>query len=562
MTVMKRLLLCLLVLCLSTASFSSCMLVTHFLARPPITTEEAETELFPIVTDSDGNGGAETPEGSFSYTLTQSDIDLFYERLEALEVAVLDPARPESELAVLLGKAAEQYYHIATQGRFAMIQYYLDMSNNQASQDYIFATEASAEAYDRYNEMCKRIDASDAPHKAFFFADWTEEELTDMRSYSEEHSALKLENETLVMEYQALSESAFTDGAAAIYVEILQNNDEIAELYGYDSYREYAFEEIYERDLTAADIRTVRAYVKRYVLPLIQALLEEFQSSYQSLSAREKNAVRAYFELDYATAKNTMNAYFDTFPEEARDRMIHMLDVGNSVFAESENAYDGAFTTYLFAQERPICYFGPSYGDPFTIVHEMGHYLAYADNGMMTDASLDLAEVQSTGNEWLFLSYFLDTLDADVAKTISFYELYRRLASNVIVPLIVDEFEERCYQELPTDPNRLDAMMTELLGEWGGGAWLANYVGDLQSYWRYVVIENPIYYVSYAISMLTAIGIYTEAEIDSFEAAQEMYLGLVLDVNCENGFLGVIESAGLCPPTNEDLYVDLCRLVA
>ena len=560
MKAMKRLLLCLLVLCLSTASFSSCMLVAHLITRQQVTTEEVAQ--LPTATDPSGRPEAPSLGDDLTYRLTQADVDLFYERLEALEVAVLDAARSESEIQTLLEELAEQYYDIATQETLAMLQYYLDMSNESASEAYTFASESSTQAYDRYNEMCKRLDASDAPHKATFFADWTEEELADMRSYSEAHSALKLENEALVMEYQALSEGVFTDGAAAIYAEILQNNDEIAGLYGYESYREYAFEEIYERDLTAADIRTVRTYVKRYVLPLIQTLIESFQISYQSLSTNEKRAVQAYFELDYATAENTMNAYFATFPEKVRERMVHMLDEKNSVFAESENAYDGAFTTYLFSGKRPICYFGPSYGDPLTIIHEMGHYLAYADNGRMTEASLDLAEVQSTGNEWLFLSYFLDTLAPDVAKTISFYELYRRLASNVIVPLIVDEFEERCYRELPTDPNRLDAIMTELLGEWGGGAWLATYVGDLQSYWRYVVIENPIYYVSYAISMLTVIGIYTEAEENSYGAAQELYLGLVLDVPCEQGFLGVIEAAGLLLPTDETLYTDLCRLVA
>ncbi len=562
MKTMKRLLLWLLALCILTASFSSCTLIRLLPFFETTTEKQDETPILPGGIVSEGDGGQNSIDRTLEYQLTQADIDAFYAVLERVETAVSNPDYDASQVQELIDEMTDRFYDLSTQETLAQLQYYLDLSNQKNTETYTFASEAVAEAYERYNEMCKRIDASDAPHRGIFFADWTAEDFEQMREYSQEHTSLTLANEALLQEYHLLSGSEFSSRTSEIYVDLLKNNDAIAELYGYDSYRDYAFEHLYDRDLTPADIKSIRSYVKQYVLPLVQSLLEEFQTHYQSLSPNKQKQVQGYFNLNYESSEALMQAYFETFPQETRTLMSEMLDEGNSVFASSDDAYEGAFTTYLFSQERPVCYFGVDYKDPFTIIHEMGHYLAFADTEMMVQASLDLAEVQSTGNEWLFLFYSTKDMDADVARTILLYRLYEKLASNVIVPLVIDEFEERCYAEMPTDPNRFDAIMTALLGEWGGGAWFATYIGDMQSYWRYVVLDSPAYYVSYAISMLTSIGIYIKAENTSYETARDSYLGLVTNIDCDKGYLGLIHEAGLMSPTNESLYRDLYQLVA
>lgn len=46
------------------------------------------------------------------------------------------------------------------------------------------------------------------------------------------------------------------------------------------------------------------------------------------------------------------------------------------------------------------------------------------------------------------------------------------------------------------------------------------------AYWRYVVIEAPCYYISYAMSALPSMGIYVKAMQEGFDVAKESYFKL------------------------------------
>ncbi len=548
-----RLLAALLALCLCLLSLSSCALGFLQYLMTEDETQETVEETQPLQ-PSWGDADPENPTYDLTYTLTEQDLDDFCFLLEMAESMVNDPAVKEDAIAQTMETVEEKYYHIATQAQLAYIYYCLDMANEQNAETYLFAQSLGTDAYDAYTAMCKRIDASNAPHKTFFFHDWTEEEIEDMRGFSQEHVAISKENDALLVAYRSLDEANFTQGAAEAYLTFLQNNNRLAALEGYSDYRTYAYAELYERDFTADDVKTMRAYVKEYLVPMVESTYNSFAESYSELWQEERETVESLLTKNYAnSAEFVLKSYLDGFDYRIAAGMRDALYAENSYFATSENAYEGAFTGYFYAAERPYCYFGPSYKDVYTVIHEMGHYLAYLENGE-TEIQLDLAEVHSQGNEWLFTAHLIDALNSDLSRTMIYYQIYSTLTASIIVPLIVDEFEERCYLEAPTDAARLDAIMDEVLAGWGDKSWLETYVGDMHTYWRWVVLESPAYYVSYAVSAVAAVQLYGIARGASLDVARETYLSLLQGLEPDLGFLEALEAAEIPTPFEERAY--------
>jgi oligoendopeptidase F len=129
----------------------------------------------------------------------------------------------------------------------------------------------------------------------------------------------------------------------------------------------------------------------------------------------------------------------------------------------------------------------------------------------------------------------------------------------VIVGTMIDEFEQLCYEEGITSGAQADSVMQDVKSRYGGEAWLENCVTDMDIYWRYVTVEQSVYYVSYAVSMLGAIQIYTVAENQSYEKAMETYLGLIKPAS--NVFLASLTAVGLKTPMDERLYLELEAMI-
>lgn len=65
-----------------------------------------------------------------------------------------------------------------------------------------------------------------------------------------------------------------------------------------------------------------------------------------------------------------------------------------------------------------------------------------------------------------------------------------------------------------------DRLFSLILGDVGVGGMMN------PTYWRYVTIQSPCYYVSYAISALSVLQLHEMANTDSLEAATDAYLDL------------------------------------
>ena len=71
-----------------------------------------------------------------------------------------------------------------------------------------------------------------------------------------------------------------------------------------------------------------------------------------------------------------------------------------------------------------------------------------------------------------------------------------------------------------------------------------------------MVLESPVYYVSYAVSGIAAINLYTMAQQDE-TAARESLRKLMEEPVEDEGFLVNIQNAGLSGPFDEEVYRQL-----
>jgi oligoendopeptidase F len=132
----------------------------------------------------------------------------------------------------------------------------------------------------------------------------------------------------------------------------------------------------------------------------------------------------------------------------------------------------------------------------------------------------------------------------------------------ILLCLMVDEFESQVYT---TDisgytAKDFDALMNSVATQYFDLGYIQRNMGDINAYWREVVVEQPVYYISYGVSVISSIDLYTMA-LEDFEGAIATYQNI-----CENpqegmGFQDTITAAGLIGPFQEEFYINIVELI-
>ena len=485
------------------------------------------------------------------YTLTEDDVALFYEYLEKCEDRIFNNAG-EFRINLALNNLLTQLYYINTQSRVAYILYCMNVSGEKESNDYLFSSAAAEEVYAAYMELCRQIYDSDCDYRDTFFADWGEADIKMMQSYSDEVAQKQTENDALLLEYRDLDEENFDTEIYGLFNRLIANNQEIAKLSGYEDYVTYAYENVYVRDYAPGEIQAFRALVKKEILPLYQLYGERFANGYDQLSEDEKNLLSAIMSEDYDINEdmNYVLEYIDASKSTVSEVMGAALNSNTVIFTDSIHANPGAFTGYLIDYMMPVCYFGPGYQSAFTVVHEMGHYYAMCYNYDAT-MMMDLSEVHSQANEFLFLAYLETLLEEDVYDVLVDYYLYETMY-DIILCTIVDDFEHRMYQSEALEADAVDLVMQTVCAEYNLTEEHEIYQSAME-YWKYVVIETPVYYISYAVSSVASLQIYAKAVQDA-EAGIDLYCRLVEDADATLGFCEILKECGLYTPFDAKAY--------
>lgn len=567
-----RLFACLLALLLTLGSLPALWSCQSHTAQKPswgnYPSDESSAPGSDLSSETDESGTPVDPECTFrqdgyEYHLRQKDVDAVDARLQSLqEIFLSEEVLSEEVLLANLEETERMFYEVSEQSQLAYIFYCLDQTDSKRSAAYLYASAVTADLYDHYMEVCRTIDQS-APQdkKQFFFSDWTDAELQQMRNFSAELTELSKQNQNLLVQSRELGDSS-KDRATfeQYYAQMVKNNTRIAQLSGYKNYRSYAYEVIYERTYGDAEIDSLRRFIEE-LIPHYMKMVEDLSIQCQSLSPEQIQILLQLLTSDYdEQADDFLNGYLDSYGADISARMRGMLQ--NAFFTDSENAYPAAFTGFLQSREKPVCYFGPGYQGLYTVIHEMGHYQAEISAGS-DDIPLDLAETQSQGNEWMLTAYLSDILDPDLAQTFVLAQTIDAFSS-IILGAAVDYFEELYYTayENGWSISYSDAV-EQTYRMFGGKSYFTTYLADLDAYTRLVVMESPVYYISYSVSMMYAVQLFCVAQEVSYATAQDAYR-ILSERDAELGLPALAESAGLLHFVSPELHrqlIQMCELL-
>ncbi len=570
---MKKLLSLLLAIMMVLSLLSGCVNLLPLLNRLTGSAVTDPTQFSePEVTDPTDPPAPEKPvattevegyEKYLDYTLNQKDVDAFYAGLEALEDALLNG--DDWDVAEKLEEDLDEIAMFMNgQQGVAYILMCLNGEDETYSDYYTESTEILADTIADYIEMEREFYHSDSSLKEQYFADWTEAEIQQMLSYTGEVAELEKRNAQILVEYRGLDEETMPTEMIPLYRELVLNNNRIAVLNGYEDYYDYAYAVTYSRDYDPQQVQVMRQYVKDYLVPSFFNIASITLDKINNLSNTQIRLINnLLYEKPFdEMGVNYVDMYLASLPDSAGDGMQALFRENRAVFGDTQEAHSSAFTTQV--NDGLMCYFGPSYQVSMTAVHELGHFYAINSflkvNDNMGELSFDLAEVHSQANEWLFTGFLEGILDKSVYDTLVYYKIYENLAG-IIIQMCIDEFEERVYNHpdvASLTEEDFDDIMDDVCKEYGGVNFVQG-ITDIHWYWRMVTLENPCYYVSYAVSCIAALDVYFR-QAEDYDGTVQIYCDLIDNVTSDGGFLSNLERVGLNGPFETGVYEEIAQL--
>ena len=499
-------------------------------------------------------------QAHIQYTQDQAMVDSFYAILDEAEEIATAGEDPDGAQEAF-DRLDEAYMELIDQEYIAYILYCVDQSDEAAKTRYLESVDIAVQAEADYNAMARRLHDSGSPVWDVLFADWTEDEINRVLKHTDEVAQLEARNTELTLQFRELDSASWITDMIPIYNEMVTNNNRIAEIYGFDNYYDYAFKMVFPRDYGTEELQKLRTYTAQYMPQICINVTSAYNAAYGQFSESEKTTINSLMRTSYnKLSRDYVQMYIDSIPQSAQEEMGSMLQENRCVFASGDDSYTGAFTTWIDGEA--FCYFGPGYRDTETVIHELGHYYGA---GFVSAWSLpvDVCETQSQSNEWLFVNFMKDQLNS---KMFEAYENYKMASDTayIIGYVMIDEFEQRVYSHENAGNltvEEYNAIMEEVAEPYGGIDYISNNIIDIQTYWKQVVVESPLYYVSYAVSAMASIDLYAVAQQDP-DQAWSIYTKLIEEADEQQGFLGNIQQAGLSGPFEETVYQYLAEKYA
>lgn len=476
------------------------------------------------------------------------DIQDFYDLLDELE-ALARKSGNEGAITECYQKLLDESCRIGTDYALAYIRYMENLTSDYA-EDMTTLEDISTQSSDALSQTLARLlegDYADLIRK-LLGGDDLAEELEDYTETDEALLSLSKEASRKVQQYNALTlaqisvtldgetytmdsldeieeEALYWEVATAlgkkeneqlapILIDLIELYNQTAELSGYDSYAELAYEG-YSRDYTPEDARALHAAVKESIVPVYQEIGELVQS-YENPDVLG--------EIDAEKLMATVGQYIGTIDADLDLSFRHMSQVGLYSIDYYTGRGDG-FTINL-PQYNDAAIFMDLVGndsDLETLVHEFGHYNAgmhQKQQALDTGFCMDTSEIHSQGLEVLFLSC-ADAVYGDENAAVKKLNILYNLLDSIIQGCLQDEFQQLAYvaaKDHKLTVKELNELACRLYNEYG----LETQPGAKEIYsWVEIphTYESPFYYISYATSAVNALDILSISQEDYREAA-------------------------------------------
>lgn len=344
--------------------------------------------------------------------------------------------------------------------------------------------------------------------------------------------------------------TALNAEAGEIYLKLLRLRNEMAGKLGYGSYAAYMYD-CYGRDYTVMDARALHAAVKEYLVPVYWQLV--MRAALQDEALPDGSfALEPYLEELRAAASD-----FSPLLLEALD---YMLTNGLYDFEDNDNKMQSSFTTYFSSYNAPFMFtaWEGSHYNTRTVIHELGHYANYYHNptvGWSVADPLDLAEVDSQGLEMLMIPYY--TAFYGEAAEAAELEQMVEAAYAVISGCMEDELQQEAYANPDMTLEELNAVYLRLAEEYG----FVDLYGYIGTEWTLIphTFQTPMYYISYATSMVPALELWELSRTD--EAAARSAYWSILQRGAYAQFRETVQANGLSDPLSPDTIRHLAQVL-
>lgn len=500
--------------------------------------EKKENAIYSAIRDgleSIEGGAAETvqPLASGSFFAETWHDDISYEDMEYVyyELSDFEPYARAIEEAAENGCTAEelelantdalwQLYYLDTLTGLADIAYDRDPNNAETAEESLRISSVYSAVYDRYLTAMQKAAQCARPALGEIYYDW---QISLFESYvpdSDVQVELNDRESVLIQQYYSLVSAAEPDSnaIAEAFVELVGIRNETARSAGYDSYADYAYQNFYYRSYTPEESQRLWTTASQRFVPLSEKYSPEI----------DEESSRLYFsgEVDCSPQAilDSMAYCLPRMSAELEHAFDYMLEYGLYDIEPSDSKINSGYTIDLYFYNEPFIFNCPynSYYDYTDMFHEFGHFVNafYTENEIIFGAEdNDLAELQSQGMEVMFMLFYPEIFGEENGGIIM-RDVLMTLVSSVIDGVLYDEFQQRVYAEPELTPERVSGIYAEVCDKYGREAY-----GGGDDGWIYIShnFDHPFYYISYAISAISALELFVLSQDDP-EAAMEKYL--------------------------------------
>ena len=515
----------------------------------PTPSPALEETAVPVMADDAGREGDTAPKPITWSDGVHADVDYEDLRWETGDLTAfreiadrLSAAADGEEARALYEELLTEFKRLRTNAEMAFIEMYVSGGNDPAvSEAYQQLDEMVTQAGDiLYTAASSALKGAAGEGFSAALSESMTEELEEYEPMTDREAQLSARETELEVSYNQmesrteLTAREMNEQLGEIFLKLIKVRNELAEIFGYDSYAQYAYERVYGRDYTPRDAAALCEAVKPYARRFFDscsycgALYEDFGM----FSAGE--------------LMDLLGTYAPRVSPEAARAQQYMENHGFYSLESYTDVTAVGFTTVLYAYNAPFLYnalYGSAY-DVFGTFHEFGHYYDAFINPEPEDLSIsgsfDVFEIHSTSMEALLYGWAEEIFgdDADYARIYCLYGLIQ----NVISGCIYDEFLQYCYAHPDMTTEEVNRAYAKISASYG-----SYFTRTSDSYYWMNVNHNftsPFYYISYAASALASLQIWTLAERDR-EGALKLYNTLVSIGAYDVGYFELMDRTGL-----------------
>jgi len=347
--------------------------------------------------------------------------------------------------------------------------------------------------------------------------------------------------------YEGLLKTA-NEQLGPIYLELLQVRKELAAEYGYENYADYCYENTYGRTYTTKDAEEFCSVIK-------SDIGKRFYGS--GVSGYIYNS--SYFKTDFSLEEifDIVDGFTRGFDKEINDSFHELLDKKLYDFDDGDGRYAGSYTSTIYTEGLPFIFINEEKNTAglSTLEHEFGHFTnsLYEErdpDNFYRDSNFDVMEIHSNSMQLLCSNHYGEILDQQEALLAVQYEVAYQLYS-ILDGCIYDEFQRKAYEDDDMTLDELNALFKSISLEYGQNDTPGN-----EYMWMFVThtFDSPMYYISYAVSALSALEIWQLSRTLGEDRAVSVWLDLMHEKDDED-YEAVLEKVGLTPFTDSEAVV-------